>query len=210
MLFRSFTAPASGQFTIGHGLGVAPAFVTVKNLVASNSWWTYHSALGINNTDYVVLDRTDAEASFSTMWGASGMTSSTCGFTVGGAVNASVSHVAYIWTPIAGYSAFGSYTGNGSTDGTFVYTGFRPRWVMVKSTGVESCYIYDTARNTYNLTNLIINANLSDAEYTGTGSILDIVSNGFKLRNSGGVNANGVSYIYMAFAEYPFKSALAR
>jgi hypothetical protein len=206
----TFTAPASGQFTIGHGLGVAPAFVTVKNLVASNSWWTYHSALGLNNVDYVVLDRTDAEASFSTMWGSSGMTSSTCGFTVGGAVNASVSHVAYIWTPIAGYSAFGSYTGNGSTDGPFVYTGFRPRFIMVKRTDSTGTWeMYDTSRDTYNVMSADLAANLADAEVSI--ARFDSVSNGFKLRNTGAaVNASGGTYIYIAFAENPFKNALAR
>jgi hypothetical protein len=208
----TFTAPASGQFTIGHGLGVAPAFVTVKNLVtASTSWWTYHSALGINNTDYVVLDRTDAEASFSTMWGASGMTSSTCGFTVGGAVNASVSHVAYIWAPIAGYSAFGSYTGNGSTDGPFVYLGFRPRFIIVKasSTAGYNWILFDSTRSPTNVASAELYPNLANAE--GTDSSFDFLSNGFKLRvTSGNKNLSGTTYIYMAFAENPFKYANAR
>jgi hypothetical protein len=207
----TFTAPSSGQFTVGHGLGVTPNMVIVKDrTTGSTTWVVYHSSLGVNNTDYLVLNSTAAEASFSTMWGASGMTSSTCGFTVGGSTYANDNHVAYCFAPVAGYSAFGSYTGNGSTDGTFVYTGFRPRFVMIKITSSTGNWdMLDTSRNTSNLTNYRLFAESSSAELTGAG--VDILSNGFKIRNTDtSYNSSGQTYIYMAFAENPFKYANAR
>ena len=118
--------------------------------------------------------------------------------------------VAYCFAPVAGYSAFGSYTGNGSTDGPFVYTGFRPRFILWKrSDGAESWWINDTSRLGYNGANQALFPNLSNAENTANN--IDILSNGFKIRGSGGeVNASGGTYIYAAFAEFPFKYSLAR
>jgi hypothetical protein len=118
--------------------------------------------------------------------------------------------VAYCFAPVAGYSAFGSYTGNGSTDGPFVFTGFRPRFLMVKRTdGVGDWMLLDSSRDTSNLVTKGLAANLSSAE--GTGDDFDFVANGFKLRDTGtGNNASGGTYIYMAFAENPFKYSLAR
>ena len=119
-------------------------------------------------------------------------------------------YVAYCWAPIAGYSAFGSYTGNGSADGPFVYLGFRPRWIMIKySSGVDNWAIFDTARIGYNPDNNELLANTNGAE--GTADLIDILSNGFKNRNSDArCNASGGTYIYAAFAENPFKYANAR
>jgi hypothetical protein len=118
--------------------------------------------------------------------------------------------VAYCWTPIAGYSAFGSYTGNGSADGSFVYTGFRPKFVMIKRTDVADAWlILDTARLGYNGGNVALLPNSASAE--GSSSYMDILSNGFKVRlTSAEINASGGTYIYMAFAENPFRNALAR
>ena len=113
---------------------------------------------------------------------------------------------------IAGFSAFGSYTGNGSTDGPFVYTGFRPRWIMAKQSSAagQSWNIFDTARNTYNVTNTTLYADQSSAE-DSVSNAYDILSNGFKLRTSASQgNTNGATYIYAAFAENPFKNSLAR
>jgi hypothetical protein len=208
----TFTAPSSGQFTVGHGLGVTPNMVIVKNrTTGSTSWFVYHSSLGVNNTDYLVLNTTAAEASFSTMWGASGMTSSTCGFTVAGSTYANDNHVAYCFAQVAGYSAFGSYTGNGSTDGPFIFTGFRPRYVMTRrSDAIESWRIGDSARSPYNAVELELFANLSNAEENNSNPI-DYLSNGFKiLTSSSSHNASGGTYIYMVFAENPFKYANAR
>jgi hypothetical protein len=114
------------------------------------------------------------------------------------------------FAPVAGYSSFGSYTGNGSTDGPFVYTGFRSRWVMVKRTDAAyGWYMYDTARDTYNIAGEVLLANASDAEVSD--SDLDILSNGFKpRRSSNAFNASGGTFIYIAFAESPFAYARAR
>lgn len=114
----------------------------------------------------------------------------------------------YIFAEIAGYSKFGSYTGNGSADGTFVYTGFRPRWILTKSSSAVSDWtIVDTSRSTYNLSTATLFPNVTAAE--GSGFQIDVLSNGFKLRSTG-QNTNAVTYIYAAFAENPFKNSLAR
>jgi len=121
--------------------------------------------------------------------------------------------VAYCFAPVAGYSAMGSYTGNGSSDGVFVFTGFRPRFVMYKRTDSTGGWImYDTARDTSNVVDLIIEAQSSGAEGTGSPfADIDFVSNGFKTRGtSSAINASGGTYIYMAFCESPFKFSNAR
>ncbi len=120
-------------------------------------------------------------------------------------------HIFYCFTEIEGYSRFGSYNGNGSTDGAFVYTGFRPAWIMLKRTDSGDDWIMvDTTRATINDAGQTLFANLTDAE-TDYSTQMDIVSNGFKLRNSGGSkNASGGIYVYFAFAETPFKYANAR
>ena len=206
---------SSGQ-TIGHGLGVAPAFIVTKKRSSGTTdygWSSWHKDLGGNYG--IWLNQTSARNPG--MW---------AGYTN---INSSVfsppdllygnesgqTYVAYCWTPIAGYSAFGSYTGNGSSDGSFVYTGFRPRWVLIKRTDTAGFpwWLLDTARNTYNVADIGLLANSSDSESSAgfPYSTLDFVSNGFKLRaTAGGVNASGGTYIYMAFAENPFKNALAR
>jgi hypothetical protein len=143
----------------------------------------------------------------STTPGASVVTLGTSGNTNPSAQNM----LMYAWTPIAGFSAFGSYTGNGSTDGPFIYTGFRPEFVMFKRTDtVEQWAIRDTARDTYNASELELFPNLSNAEEDNNLGI-DLISNGFKIRNSANrYNASSGTYIYMAFAEHPFKNSLAR
>jgi hypothetical protein len=129
-------------------------------------------------------------------------------------VNANTNtYVAYCFSEVAGFSKFGSYTGNGSTDGTFVYAGFRPRYIMIKqstTTNSENWEIYDTARGTYNIYTPDLYANLSNAEGTNSNRF-DILSNGFKIRSTnGGVNTSGATYVYMAFAETPFNYSNAR
>jgi hypothetical protein len=197
--------------TIGHGLGVAPRMVIVKNRgTAGELWDTYHASLG--PTQLLILNSTSATQTYSA-WKDTAPTSTV--FTVSadsGVGQNGQNYVAYCFAEIAGYSKFGSYTGNGSTDGPFIYTGFRPKFVMVKISNTAGDWIiYDVARNTFNTTDRLLFPNTSGAEETSTVNIMDILSNGFKLRgSSGGTNGSGNTYIYMAFAETPLNFALAR
>jgi SPRY domain len=196
--------------TVGHGLGVAPKMVIVKMRNAVASWIVWQTALA--GTEYIVLESTAAKATLAAMWNSTTPTSSV--FSIGTNANTNGNtntYVAYCFSEVAGYSKFGSYTGNGSTDGTFSYCGFRPRFVMVKRTDATgNWFMYDTSRDTYNVAIQELYANLSNAEAAGT-TDLDILSNGFKMRaTSAGINANAGTYIFAAFAENPFKNSLAR
>jgi hypothetical protein len=208
----TFTANGTAGATIGHGLGVTPSLIFVKcRSNAPTDWIVYHSSLGA--TQGIYLSLTNAAATSSAFWNNTAPTSSV--FSIGSTSNVNVNgytNVAYCWTPIAGYSAFGSYLGNGSADGPFVYTGFRPKWILVKRTDTTNNWcVYDTSRNPYNLTNLALYPDGSFAEGTETTNVFDLLSNGIKARGAGNaVNASGGTYIYMAFAENPFKNALAR
>jgi hypothetical protein len=196
--------------TVGHGLGVAPSMVIVKQRSASgNNWGVYHASPGA--TKYLELNTTIAATTGGTPWNNTEPTSTV--FTVGtwNAVNANGStYVAYCFAEVAGYSRIGSYTGNGSTDGTFVYTGFRPAYLLIKRTDTTGDWIvWDAKRNTYNALNSILYPNLSSAEATAASVNIDFLSNGFKLRASSSVLISG-DFIYAAFAESPFKFANAR
>ncbi len=203
--------PGNTSGTIGHGLNVAPQFIIVRSRTNSGGdpWGVYHVSLG--NTKYLRLNTTDAEATLSTVWNNTSPTSTVVSIGTSDIVSsADTSFIMYCFAPVAGYSAFGSYTGNGSTDGPFVYTGFRPRYVLIKRTDTtENWYIKDTLRPAYNVNDKVLYANHNYAE--GTEMNLDILSNGFKARGTdGGFNASGGTYIYAAFAESPFKYSLAR
>lgn len=204
----TFTAPTSGICTVGHGLGVAPRFFFIKSRANAYGWTTYHVSVG--NTAYLVLNSTAGLATDANTWNNTSPTSSV--FTLGTNFQNTSTWVAYCFAPVTGYSAFGSYTGNGSTDGPFVYCGFRPRFVLVKrfdSTG--NWFIWDAARNTYNAVNNQLYPDSSSFEQQADG--LDFVSNGFKIRFSSTYadrNASGGTYIYAAFAENPFNISRAR
>ena len=211
----TYTGNGTAGATVGHGLGVAPQVIIVKNRGTVTNWQfgsSYNNATSPWNY-YMRLNTTAAAAAASTIWNNTAPSSSV--FTVGtdNEVNFSANtYVAYCWTPIAGYSAFGSYAGNSSTDGPFIYTGFRPRFVMLKaSSGTTGNWIMlDTSRDTYNMAVNVLEADVSDAE-AALSPMIDIVSNGFKIRrNSAGVNSSGCTYIYVCFAENPFKYANAR
>jgi hypothetical protein len=195
--------------TIGHGLGVAPQLIIQKDRTnGSYSWDVYHASLGA--TQRLSLNNTNATQS-QIVWNNTSPTSSVFSSGASWYTNAD-SMVSYCWTPIAGYSAFGSYTGNGSADGPFVYTGFRPKFVMMKRTdGVGDWWMYDTSRSTYNAAILYLFANSSAAEVSDVTEPIDFLSNGFKLRVATyQPNTSGGTFIYMAFAENPFKNSLAR
>ena len=195
--------------TIGHGLSTAPQMIIVKARNAAYNWATYHVSMG--NGGGVYLNLTNAYGADAALWQNTTPTSSV--FSVG--INANVSNsgqtqVAYCWAPVAGFSQFGSYTGNGSTDGPFVYLGFRPKFVMWKRTDSTSSWtIYDTTRSTYNATGVYLVPDSSGIE--GTYNAYDFLSNGVKIRGTdASINASGGTYIYAAFAENPFKYANAR
>jgi hypothetical protein len=197
--------------TVGHGIGIAPSMVIVKSRSNALAWIVGHASVGFDK--YLLLNATDAVATASTVWNSTNPTSTVFSIgTAGGTNTSGATYVAYCFAPVAGYSAFGSYTGNGSTDGPFVFTGFRPAWIMLKridATG-EDWFIYDATRNTSNANNLRLEPNLSDAEVT-TSNVNDFLSNGFKIRNvATSQNSSGINYIFAAFATAPFKYSLAR
>jgi hypothetical protein len=197
--------------TVGHGIGVAPSMVIVKLRSGGANWMIWHKSLNLTDNQFLEFNTNSVQSSGTAVWDVSEFSSSVIGLGSNGDSNGSGStYVAYCFAPVAGYSAFGSYTGNGSADGPFVYTGFRPRYVLVKNANdVQNWFILDTARSTFNLSQALMRPNTSDAEATGFG--IDIISNGFKVRNNDpSYNANGNTIIYAAFAENPFKLALAR
>ena len=208
----SATAGASGISTVGHGLGVAPSFLIVKPVGATASSTQVFVSGVTSINQFLALTDTRALATSANIWGSSLPDSNVFGFTNGNTVVASQAFIAYCWTPIAGYSAFNRYTGNGSADGTFVYTGFRPRWVLIKRTDVADQWVlFDSSRGTYNLNTPHLLPNSANAEANAPPYGMDFLSNGFKCRDAGtSMNANGGTYIYAAFAENPFKLALAR
>jgi len=202
----TYTSPNNaGDQTVGHGLFVKPSMIIVKNRDNTYNWDIYHSSLGYNSS---LIFTTAATRS-----GAFGAEPTSTLFTTKTTYthNSTNKYVAYCFAPIAGYSAFGSYTGNGSTDGPFVYTGFRPRFLLTKrSDAIESWRIGDSSRSPYNAVQLELFANLSNAEENNSNEI-DYLSNGFKIRTSSSShNASGGTYIYMAFAEMPFKYSRSR
>jgi hypothetical protein len=193
--------------TVGHGLGITPQMVIVKGRTSTNYWPVWHTSLP-SFTYNLYLNTTDNQQSDGQFTSTS---STTVGVRNGGSTNqVGTDFLMYCWAPIAGYSAFGSYTGNGSANGPFVYTGFKPRFIMIKrfDGGVTSWYIVDTAINTYNEALKTNYPNLANAEGTNA-NFCDFLSNGFKIRESG-IAASGASYLYAAWAENPFKNSLAR
>jgi hypothetical protein len=201
--------------TVGHGLGVAPRMMIIKRRNSTSNWPVYHASISGSPDNFLYLNSTSAVINAGVVFNGVTPNSTTFGVGTDAIVNASGgTYVGYMFAAVPGYSAFGSYTGNGSNDGPFVYLGFRPRWVMIKCStsdfaGNAQWNIFDTSRSTSNTSLLRLFANSSAVEATTIG--IDILSNGFKLRESStAFNGSGATYIYMAFAENPFKNALAR
>jgi hypothetical protein len=188
--------------TIGHGLGVVPKMIMIKDTTNAESWIVYHE--GVGNDGNLYLNLTNAKATQAVFQDTTPTSSVFSIGTTDGVNKASAVHVAYCFAEVEGYSSFGGYTGNGSTDGAFVYTGFSPSFIMYKVTSTtDSWEMYDTQRRTINPYGTQLKANLSNAETDDTR--IDILSNGFKARSTNtAVNASGATYIYMAFAENPF------
>ena len=204
----TYTGDGTTTGGFGHGLGVAPKVVFVKRRNAAANWCVYHESIGAGF--YLQLDTTAAQQSGP--WQNLAPSSTTVIVYGGGLVNGNGdTYVAYCFAEKQGYSKFGKYVGNGSTNGTFVYTGFKPAFVLVKnySNSGYDWRLVDSARNKFNLTDLLLMPNLTSAEFDGSTHALnigiDFLSNGFKCRSGqGAFNLNGGSYIYMAFAENPF------
>jgi hypothetical protein len=204
----SYTGNTTSGATVGHGLGAVPSMMIIKSRTnGTDGWVIYHVSVG--NTKALFFD-TSTGTTQAAYWNNTTPTSSVFTLGFGTGANNTTPNIAYCWAPIAGYSAFGSYTGNGSTDGPFIYLGFRPRWWLVKRTdAVESWNILDSSRDTYNQAGVNLYPNLTNAE--SSNDLADLISNGVKLRNTWtGANTSGGTYIYAAFAENPFNAARAR
>ena len=195
--------------TIGHGLGVAPEFMFVKSRDSADHWALYHHKIG--NTKVVYMDIINAPATSSAYWNDTSPTSSV--FTVGSDNKTNKSgddFVAYCYSGVSQYSKFGEYTGNGLSDGTFIHLGFRPAFFMFRQvTYSDNWYMYDNKRDTFNPTDQELNPSNSQSE--ASSHDIDFVSNGVKMRtNNSSWNYAGYNYIYLAFAELPFKNSRAR
>ena len=202
----TYTGNSNNPSSIGHGLGVVPKFYIIKQRDAVNAWKVYHSGIATDAEDYVMELNTEAAREDNAIWNDTGPTSSVINFTDHGAVNQSgETYVAYSFAEVQGYSKFGKYIGNGNANGPFVYTGFKPAFVMQKRTDdVGGFNMVDNKRNVFNVADRRLFANVANAEST-TKTAFDFLSNGFKLRDSNtSLNASGSTYIYMAFAENPF------
>ena len=203
----SYTGNGTSGANFGHGLGVKPACVIVKSRsLGAQNWQFVSKALSATpfaSGNYLKLNATDAMGTNTAVWNTE-PTSSLIYLTSSADTNSSgATYVCYAFAEKKGFSKFGSYTGNGSTDGTFVYTGFKPAFVLIRNiSSINNWVMLDNKRNSYNVENLILYPNNTDAD-TSSDS-LDFLSNGFKIRTTGGDrNASGSTLIYMAFAENP-------
>ncbi len=209
------TGGGNGQ-SVQHGLGLVPQVIITKNRTDTSysQWITYHHALGVGN--FVKLNSNAASAG-SSPYNQAAPTSTTYNVSID-LVESPKDYVSYVFAPIQGYSKFGSYTGNGeSLNGPFVYTGFKPAWVMIKNTetSARNWYIYDTKRRTFNANGTVIRADLAGAEITD--QAIDVLSNGFKVKpgalgsfGTSNINHSGQRMIYMAFAENPFVTSTGK
>jgi hypothetical protein len=207
----SWTGNGTLNASVGHGLGVLPKLRITKNRTTAGTNWPTHTTVIDGSLDFLFLNTTAAK-------GDSGENTDTSsvfhiyGDTAYGA--SGQNYITYCFAPVVGYSSFGSYTGNGSTDGPMVYTGFRPKWILTKvsssGVGVDGDWlIVDTTRKQYNVADKFLFAQSSSGEATTT--LSDVLSNGFKIRSAlNAINASGLTYIYAAFAEMPFNYSRAR
>lgn len=198
--------------TVGHGLGIAPKMIIIKNRISSvDNWQVYHSAL--SNTQRLRLNTTDlADSPSPGMWNSTSPTTTV--FSVGNqtGVNSATTYIAYCFSEIEGYSKFGSFAGNNSTDGPFIYCGFRPKFIMVKKTSATGPWmIYDSQRDLINVGTTELRPNEPTAEPISTRGSIDFLSNGFKIRSTSSTFLGELGdFIFAAFAEHPFKYSRAR
>ena len=190
----------SSNATVGHGLNAVPKFIMAKRLTDAESWGTYHVSNGAGK--YMKLENTEAVQTASTVWNGTTPTSSVFSLGTSGLCNGSGKDmVAYCFAEIKGFSKFGSYTGNGNADGTFIYTGFKPKWIMLKRTDSADWWgLWDNKRLGYNPDNYHMRIN--ETNYTEASKVVEQFSNGFKIKETDtAINASGGNYIYMAFGQ---------
>jgi hypothetical protein len=201
----SYTGTGSSPATIGHGLGATPNMVIIKDRDSSKAWVCYHSALG--STKGIFLEQTAGANTSSTYFNNTAPTSSV--FTIANSSHVNTSsdkYIAYCFSEKKGFSRFGSYVGNGSNDGSYIHLGFKPAFVLQKSTAVQGWQLQDNKRLGYNGANKLLQPHDSASE--SDVNRIDILSNGFKVRTTdAGQNTSGQTYIYMAFAESPFTTS---
>ena len=211
----SYTGNGTAGATIGHGLNAAPEFILTKNRDTTDFGLVYHGYVDATAPEdkYLRLFGSGSAqvADNAAAWNDTAPTNSV--FTVGSAhaVNeSSMNIIAYCWTSVEGFSKFGSFTGNSNNNGPFVYTGFRPRCVVIKNaTAVINWYLWDTERSSYNVSNTVLFPSLANAEESNAVYAIDILSNGFKVRTND-FQSSSQTLVYGAWAEYPFKTARAR
>ena len=210
----SYTGNGSSGATVGHGIGSTVGMILLKGRSFVDNWAVYHKSIG--GTGLLELNGTGGTNTISTRWNNTNAGATV--FTLGNnsqVNNSGSTYIAYCFSEIKSFSKFGSYTGNGSTDGTFVYTGFKPAMVIMKSSSNTSNWaIWDNKRDDTNVVGKLLLPNTSGAESDLRSSHypLDFVSNGFKLRTDAltgttNINISAYTYIYMAFAENPFVSS---
>ena len=198
----SYTGNGTSGATVGHGLGVVPSMIIVKKRDSQNNWGVYHQGIGNGNALY--LDTTSATVDSTAFWNDTTPTSTVFSLGDSATVNGSGgSYIAYCFSEVKGFSKFSSYVGNGSSSGSFIYTGFKPSWVMFKSSSTTGGWeIHDNKRDTFNPSDKRLFPNLNNVE--ASEDYVDFLSNGFKFRTTdANGNTSGTSYIYMCFAESP-------
>ena len=189
--------------TVGHGLGVAPSMIITKSLVATQEWCVGMDALGWDKL--LFLNETSASQSGSTYWQSTAPTNQVFSVGTAGPTNSSSAMIAYCFAEKTGFSKFGSYTGNGNADGAFVYTGFKPAFILIRSVSTTNWNMFDNKRSAFNVADETFWSNSTNSEANvGTSYGIDILSNGFKAKTvSSQVNNNNTVHIFMAFAEAP-------
>ena len=203
----SYTGNGSAR-TISHSLSAVPKMYLIKNLGEADSWQVYHAGnTSAPETDFLQLNENGATTDSAARFNDTAPTSSV--FSVGDHVTVNkntINYIAYLFADKQGYSKFGSYEGNGNADGPFIYTNFPVAWVMFKNTGAsQSWYIYDIKRRTFNPLNTFVKADTNQPDSTSGVNLFDVCANGIKIRGDGSViNSDGVTYVYMAFADAPF------
>ena len=208
----SYTGNSTNGATVGHGLNAKPDFIILKARNAGENWFV-NFPIGTGDGYLMINQTSGGDGSNSTVWNSTAPTSSVFTLGTSNGVNGGLNYIAYCFAPVEGYSAFGSYTGNGSSDGPFVNTGFRVAWLLTKRTdgGANNWQLVDATRSPFNVADDVLKPDEATAETTHADYSVDFLSNGFKHR-TGHVarNGSGNTYIYIAFAEHPFKTSRAR